>query len=215
MCKFDYINVQILGNEILENLDIFNKKQLPGNKYEISADIMDGETADFLGSLSATVAVKEADGKRFWSFYKVEKEYRKVYGEDNSDGAQANDQAENNAEENVTQPNASNQSSSETIYVYEGTQIPDFGYYYDHSPNGDITDGTVIYDYAYGKDLDYSEQISLDKYFDLLKKLGYTQQTSDIVYYEYMFTSKYGKVYINSEYISEGCSLFIYSPDQF
>lgn len=220
---FYYVFSVLLGDEFFVHLTDVTKKPLASNIFEISGLIKEGEVEEYytdIGMLTATVAVKEMDGKHFWSVYKLNKKY----DNDNSmDDAEADDSADTdtnyqndyNADESANQTEQETQNSSDVIYVYDGTHIPDFGYYYNVEPRGEVFNGEIEYAYEYGVDLDSSEDISLNKYFDLLKQLGYTQQTSNNSEYEYMFTSNYGKVYIRQYIFSWGFSIDIYSPDQF
>ena len=61
--------------------------------------------------------MKEVDGKHFWSIYKWSKDTKEEYITDTAPSMTESD------------------SSQETIYVYEGTDIPDFGYYYNLTGN--------------------------------------------------------------------------------
>lgn len=72
-----YTGTQFLGDDNFLALSNLTKKQLVGQKYEVSANICisdeSGEPQNYIGEVKATVAAKEADGKHFWSIYNYSK----------------------------------------------------------------------------------------------------------------------------------------------
>lgn len=139
------------------SISIDQKEQVADNKFDITASgsyVGHSTGGDYspimiIHTFTATVAVKEVDGKHFWSIYKWLKETKEEYITD------------------TAQSMAESDSAQETVYVYEGTDIPDFGYYYNLT--GDIRKPT-----SYVGVISYNcSNLDIKTYEQYLNKCGY------------------------------------------
>lgn len=142
ICAKDY------GYNLAFSIYIDQKERIKDNMFNVTASGCVG-SFDPTHTFTATVAAKDIDGKHFWSIYKWKEDIQKVdlteYEQDTSE---------------ETEP-------QETIYVYEGTDIPDFGYYYNLT--GDIQKPT-----SNGGVISYNcSNLDIKTYEQYLNKCGY------------------------------------------
>lgn len=133
------------------SVSIDQKKAVADKKFDVVAggSFDRGDSTIVSHTFTATVAAKDIDGKHFWSIYKW---------------------SEDTKEENLTeaeQDMTEADTPQETIYVYEGTDIPDFGYYYNLT--GDIQKPT-----SNGGVISYNcSNLDIKTYEQYLNKCGY------------------------------------------